>query len=80
MMCLEFHFVREPGSICLSTCFLLPADRADERRKPISENLRNLREVFLLPVRKASGNAQKACRAGTRPAGLRQISLTKSDV
>jgi hypothetical protein len=54
---------------------LLPADRADERRRPISENLRNLREAFLLPVRKASRNDQKGCRPGTRPAGLRQNSL-----
>ncbi len=41
MMCLEFLLVRKPG-----TCLLLPADRADERRRPISENLRNLREAF----------------------------------
>jgi hypothetical protein len=59
---------------------LLPTGYADERRKPISENLRNLREAFLLPVRKASGNAQKACRAGTMPAGLRQNRLIKTDV
>jgi hypothetical protein len=50
-----------------------------KRRKPISENLRNLREAFWLPVRKASRNAQKGCRAGTRPAGLRQNSLIKTE-
>ncbi len=74
MMCWSFILVRSVDLFDTSTCLLLPADRADERRRPISENLRNLLEAFLLPVRKVSGNAQKGFRPVTRPAGLRQLS------
>jgi hypothetical protein len=60
--------------------FFLPADRADERRIPISENLRNLREAFLLPgfsqvnsqCSKVNHHGEFSSGAGTRPAGLRQ--------
>jgi hypothetical protein len=58
----------------------------DERRRPISENLPNLREAFLLPGfsqvnsqwSKVNHHGEFSSGAGTRPAGLRQY--LKTDV
>jgi hypothetical protein len=63
----------------MKACLLLPADIADERRKPISENLRNLREAFLLPDRKAFRQRSKRLSARYDARRTEANSLSKTD-
>jgi hypothetical protein len=81
-------FGLEGDSITIAHLPLVARSCADERRRPISVNLRNLREAFLLPGFSqvnsqwsiVNHHGEFSSGAGTRPAGQRQNTLIESDV